>query len=118
MSSPPSRGSAKLIPSSKQHPCPICGRTKDGSCSLSDALVFCHHGSTHHPPSGLKPGDTHQGGDGNTWAYTGESSDGRTSTFTIDKPRARERQQQQPPIPPPPIRGAAGVWHYSPTIIV
>jgi putative DNA primase/helicase len=116
MPAPSSEGSAKLLPSSKRNPCPICGRTKDGSCSVGDSLVFCHHGASHHPPQGLRTGDTLTGGDGETWAYTGEASDGRTARFALNKPLAREHQQQQ--IPPPPIKGAVGTWHYSPTFIV
>jgi hypothetical protein len=40
-------------------------------------LVLCHYGSSHHPPEGLRPGDTHTGGDGQQWAYTKDTSDGR-----------------------------------------
>ena len=56
--------------SGKGNPCPICGRTKDSDCRIGAEIVLCHHGSSHHPPKGLKPGDTHLGGDGQQWAYT------------------------------------------------
>lgn len=69
--------------SSKRNPCPICGRTKDGDCRIGDQMVLCHHGSTHHPPAGLRPGDVIHG----QWAYTGDASDGRAATFTLHKPR-------------------------------
>ena len=43
-----------MIPSSKPHPCPVCGRTKDGDCRVNDAgLVLCHT----HQGQGLKLGD-------------------------------------------------------------
>jgi CRISPR-associated protein Cmr3 len=76
-----------LIPSSKKNPCPICGRTKDGDCRTAEGLVICHHGSSHHPPEGLRPGDVIEGRDGQQWAFTKETTDGRGSTFTLDKPR-------------------------------
>lgn len=76
-----------MIPSSKRNPCPICGRTADGDCRTGDGLAICHHGSTHHPPEGLRPGDVIDGRDGQHWAFTGETTDGRGSTFTLDKPR-------------------------------
>jgi hypothetical protein len=79
-------GSAGLKPSGKGNPCPICGRTKDGDCRIGAELVLCHYGSSHHPPEGLRPGDTHPGGDGQQWAYTKGTSDGRAATFVIDRP--------------------------------
>jgi len=99
--------------SGKGNPCPICGRVKDGSCSISDELVLCHHGSSHHPPEGLKPGDTINGNDGQQWAYCGESKGRRTATFTLHKPL-------QPAAAPsePPTRGAESVWRYSATFYV
>ena len=84
VASPPVR--TELIPSSKRNPCPICGRTADGDCRTGDGLAICHHGSTHHPPEGLRPGDVIEGRDGQRWAFTGETTDGRGSTFTLDKP--------------------------------
>jgi predicted transcriptional regulator len=86
-------------PSSKRTPCPICNRTKDGDCRISDDLVLCHHGSTHSPPPGLKPGDLHPGHDGRHWAFTGNTKDGRAAVFTIDKPR-QQGHQPRPWSPP------------------
>ena len=77
-------GAAGFKPSGKANPCPICSRTKDGSCSIGATVVICHHGTTHHPPAVLK-GEVVDG-----WAYTGESTDGRGSVFTVDKPRSRQ----------------------------
>ncbi|MEB3230197.1 MAG: hypothetical protein VKJ64_04250, partial [Leptolyngbyaceae bacterium] len=28
--------------SGSNHPCPICGRTKDSDCSWNDEVYFCH----------------------------------------------------------------------------
>ena len=72
--------------SSPTLPCPICGRNdKGGDCRISEALVLCHHGSTFSPPA-LKSGQTTIGGDGQKWAYTEETNDGRCATFTLHKP--------------------------------
>jgi hypothetical protein len=75
--------------SSKRHPCPICGRTKDGDCEVRhDGLVFCHRGSSSHPPEwAIKPGDYGQCHDGQTWAFLGDSDLGRAQ-FRIHKPRS------------------------------
>ena len=78
--------SSRLLPSSPSSPCPVCGRDdKGGDCRLSDdgTFVLCHHGSTFSPPSGLRVGDVHLGQDFQSWAYCGESADGRTSTFKL-----------------------------------
>ena len=101
-----------LTPSSKRLGCPICNRTKDGDCRIGDQLILCHYGSSHHPPQHLKPGDVHPGHDGQKWAYTGDTSDGRQATFTLHKPR------QQPQRPEPPIKSAESVWHYSTDFLV
>jgi hypothetical protein len=78
---------SNLKASGKGNPCPICGRSKDGDCRIGAEIVLCHHGSSHHPPEGLRPGDTLPGGDGQQWAFTGESNDSRAATFTMHKPR-------------------------------
>ena len=75
-----------FTPSSRRNPCPICGRTADGDCRIGEGLAVCHHGSSHQPPEGLRPGDVIEGCDGQRWAFTGETADGRASTFTPDKP--------------------------------
>lgn len=81
----------QLQPSSPTAPCPICGRDdRGGDCRIKadGSLVLCHHGATFHPPAGLKPGATWEGKDGQTWAYTRETDDGRAAVFTLDKPRS------------------------------
>lgn len=104
-----------LTPSSKRHPCPICGRQKDGDCRIGTDLVLCHHGSSHHPPEGLRPGDTTTGSDGQQWAFTGDSSDGRTATYVLHKPR----EGSHPPTSlEAPTRGAENSWRYSDSFIV
>jgi len=66
------------INSSKQNPCPICSRTKDGDCRINTdgRQVVCHH------PKSLTPGEVVNG-----WAFTGNTSDSRAGHFTIDKPK-------------------------------
>ena len=72
--------------SSPTLPCPICGRNdKGGDCRISEALVLCHRGTTFSPPA-LAIGATTSDSDGQKWAYTGETSDGRCATFTLHKP--------------------------------
>lgn len=75
------------IRSSRRDPCPICGRSKDSDCELlRDGRVFCHRGSTHHPPEwAQKPGDHGQGADGQEWAYLGDSDLGH-GTFRLHAP--------------------------------
>jgi hypothetical protein len=77
----------KWLASSQRNPCPICGRTKDGDCRTSpDGLgVLCHYGQSHSPPDGLKPGDVITRKDSQSWAFTGNATDGRTAHFTFDK---------------------------------
>ena len=79
-----------LLPSSKRNPCPICGRCSDGDCRIGPELVLCHHGASLGPPE-LRRGETMQGNDGQTWAFTGFSTDQRCSTFVLhtkkDSPR-------------------------------
>jgi hypothetical protein len=90
--------SQRMLPSSKRNPCPICGRTKDNDCRITQdgSLAICHHGSTHHPPSGLYKGKVIDGLDGRQWAFTGDSKDGRGAVFTIDKPRERMAAPSKP----------------------
>lgn len=75
--------------SSRRHPCPICGRDSDGDCRVTadGSRAICHYGSRFAPPAGLKPGDVIDGQDGQRWAFTGDTSDGRAAHFTPDKPR-------------------------------
>jgi len=83
-------GERRWFASGKRNPCPVCGRTKDGDCRTSgDGLeAICHH------PKELRRGDVVKGhGDGNAWAFTGNTSDGRAGHFTVHKPRQGQPQQ-------------------------
>lgn len=105
-----------LEASSKRNPCPICGRTADGDCRTGEGLAICHHGTSHHPPEGLRPGEVIDGRDGQLWAFTADTPDGRAAVFTLDKPRhqparvvpLRSRASSSkaaPATPAPPITG-------------
>ena len=80
----------RWIPSSKRNPCPICNRTKDGDCRqrADGQMVFCHRGSSHSPPEGLRKGEVWCDGAGRKWAYTGESEDSRGAVFVAHQERA------------------------------
>jgi len=105
--------SGRWLSSSKRNPCPICGRSKDGSCSVraDGTLAACHYGTTHSPPKELRRSQVVDGMDRQQWAFTGDSSDGRTAMFTLDKPREgsidkkvvplRRRTTPAPPQPAP-----------------
>jgi hypothetical protein len=73
---------AKLRPSSKRNPCPVCGRTKDGDCRISDEIVLCHNNLGHRPGQVFDV-------DGKRWAYTGAAEDGRCGVFKPDRPLVR-----------------------------
>ena len=76
--------------SSNRHPCPACGRSKDGDCEIkADGLIYCHRGKSHYPPDGLRPGDVHNG-----LAYLGESTLGR-AMFRPDQPRDKPVTRRQ-----------------------
>ncbi len=91
----------KLIVSSRRNPCPVCGRTKDSDCRMSaDGLeVICHHPKDH------RAGEVITGADDQTWAFTGNTRDGRAGHYTLDKPRdgaqrlPRRSIQQRPAEP-------------------
>ena len=70
--------SYEWLHSSRQNPCPICGRTKDGDCRiLSDGQgVICHH------PKDLVPGRDVVNG----WAFTGNTDGDRAGLFKPDEP--------------------------------
>jgi hypothetical protein len=112
----------RLFNSGKNRPCPVCRREKNGSCRIcSDGqLVLCHYGATHRPPDGLTAGAVIAGADGQRWAYTGDSSDGRVACFTVHKPLPDDTlhsskvilfpprpRQPEPPLAPPAALPAA-----------
>jgi len=68
-----------FTPSSKQHPCPVCVRTKDGDCRLrDDGWVHCHT----HRGDGLKPGAAAPSGAPFKFVSTSDAAQG----FGIWKP--------------------------------
>lgn len=74
---------ASPINSSKRHPCPICGRTKDGDCrQMPNGTVVCHH------PKDLKRGETVTV-EGVVWAFTGNTKDDRGGVFKPHEPRQK-----------------------------
>lgn len=83
-----------LTPSSRRHPCPICGRNEDGDCRISDTLVLCHRGGSFSPPDGIKKGEKVTGKNGLIWAYAGESSDGRCATFVIHEEKGPQERSK------------------------
>lgn len=109
------KGKPDLVPSGKANPCPICGRAKDGDCRIGAEIVLCHHGKTHHPPAGLRPGNTTTGADGREWAFTGDTSDGMWATYKLHNPRDG---WQAPTSPERCTKDAESVWRYSETFIV
>jgi len=77
-----------LQPSGPRNPCPICTRSKDGDCRISPDLILCAYGTSHSPPADLRRGKVIELANGQAWAYTGDTDDGRAATFTPDKPQA------------------------------
>jgi putative DNA primase/helicase len=90
-----------LVPSSKSNPCPVCGRTKDGDCRISQdgKMVLCHqnfdHSKTQQP---------------DLWHFNGSTSDGRCGIYIFKeesesiqpvarKPRAKKKEFLPVPIP-------------------
>jgi len=90
-----------LAPSSKSNPCPVCGRTKDGDCRISQdkKMVLCHqnfdHAKTQQP---------------DLWHFNGSTSDGRCGIYILKeesesiqpvarKPRAKKKEFLLVPIP-------------------
>ncbi|CAK6695290.1 hypothetical protein [Synechococcus sp. CBW1107] len=82
--------------SSRQDPCPICGRDTDGDCRIREdrAMVLCHRGSSFHPPN-LKNGETTTGHDGQIWAYTRDTGDGRAACFVVHEEREGTPRQHR-----------------------
>jgi predicted P-loop ATPase len=99
----PNGGSSasNFIKSSQKHPCPVCGRTKDGDCRISrdEKLVLCHQNFNHEKTE--QP---------DLWHFNGETSDGRCGEYIFKekaesiqpaakKPRAKKKEFLPVPIP-------------------
>jgi len=82
------RSSAKLTYSSSQHPCPVCGRTKDSDCRWNEV---CHCRT--YAKTRLRRGEVIRGHDGQDWAYLGDSDGGRWALF---KPHQEKRDSWTP----------------------
>ena len=69
----------KLIASGKSNPCPICGRTRDGDCRITDdgQIVLCHRNFGTEEKAG--------------WTYARVSKDGRCGVFT----RTQQKETRQ-----------------------
>lgn len=44
--------------SSKQNPCPVCGRNSDDKCRWNDSSILCYCGDSFRPPKSLNLGET------------------------------------------------------------
>ncbi len=75
-----------FTPSSQAHPCPVCGRNKDGDCRISEngELVLCRIGTTFSPPI-TEDGATFTDATGREWGCDGPISDGRCICFHLKK---------------------------------
>jgi hypothetical protein len=87
-----------FTPSSRTNACPICGRTKDSDCRLSDDLILCRIGATHRPPT-EKPGTSITASDGSQWICRGRA-DGDWIQFALagtnNHHRPRTHRQPRP----------------------
>ena len=72
------RSTLPLVYSSTAHPCPVCGRTKDGDCRSAEGLVLCH---TYRDG---RPGQVIEGHDQRCWVYTKTTSDGLWGVWKVD----------------------------------
>ena len=74
--------------SSRQQPCPCCGRNVNGNCRWSDDLILCYQGDRFAPPSDLQIGDTITI-DGESWALLRRDGgfSGMAAVFRPHKPR-------------------------------
>jgi len=90
-----------LANSSKSNPCPVCGRTKDGDCRISQdgKMVLCHQNFDH--AKTLQP---------DLWHFDKSSSDGRCGIYIFKeeaeniqpatkKPKRRKKELSLVPIP-------------------
>jgi putative DNA primase/helicase len=89
-----------LANSSKSNPCPVCGRTKDGDCRISQdgKMVLCHqnfdHAKTQQP---------------DLWHFDKSSSDGRCGIYIFKeesesiKPIAKKTRAKKKEVLPVPI---------------
>jgi len=87
-----SGGGAGWRNSSERLPCPICGRTHSGACSISSTgdAVWCMHGDTCSAPDCSKAGDVITGHSGSRYGYVRteeHDSFGERSLFVLHTER-------------------------------
>ena len=70
--------------SGRNHPCPVCSRTKDADCRWNDATILCHTGTD------MRPGDTLTIA-GQQWAFIRHDG-GFSGSAAVFKPH-RERSK-------------------------
>ncbi len=83
-----------LTPSSRRHPCPVCGRQKNSSCRWGEKVIYCFCGDDHHPPLEMRTGETLQI-NGNEWALVATDGGHSGNSFVF-------RPHSGPPRPPIP----------------
>lgn len=76
--------------SSRQTPCPVCGRTQDTDCRWCDAWIACHTGAAAHD---IKPGET-VWADGRQW-YLSRVGGGHSVRAHVYRPHRPGQQQRQ-----------------------
>ena len=81
---------ARLHYSSKQKPCPICSRTKDGDCRWRAEWIACHTGAA---ANDLWPGQTIEAL-GQSW-YLSRTNGGHSGTAHIYRPHRPGQRQRQ-----------------------
>lgn len=83
---------ARLHYSSKQNPCPICSRTKDGDCRWGDDWIACHSGAA---ANNLRPGQIIEA-NGCTWylSRTNGGHSGSAHIYRLHRPGQRQRQHR------------------------
>ena len=80
--------------SGRNNPCPVCGRTKDADCRLSDITILCHTGTD------LRSGDTITIA-GIKWAFI-HLKGGFSGMAAVFKPhRERNRKEWKRDLRPP-----------------
>lgn len=104
-------GSTRWTYSSRQNPCPVCGRDSDDKCRRQPDLISCYRGERFHPPAGLKLGQV-LNIEGRRWAvvaldggFAGNSVILRPHVDRLDfKPIQRQQRQRQVAVLAPVLR--------------
>lgn len=94
----------RWTPSSRNNPCPICGRTKDGDCRIrgDGQMILCHRGKTLSPPERVRVGEVLADSEGRQWAYTGDTRDDSRDMAVFAIHRSRPAADLLPTCTPPP----------------